>query len=256
MATDNPFMLTLADIPSRPAFKANSIIAIKGNDQPPMGGWRRKIHQRPRGLRGVGIHRAQRHSCQMNPLRLRRCAASSLKIWVKHSLRSDRAGGERTSASIGSCTPVRLVAFSQDGIQMNQKHNQHQNAAGFFFTWPLARRHRHFFARALIDGLRAFSSPLRRRMFLRFNSAGGPHGTGRAQVVQHNHAVCRHVCGHDRPRAMTSPRHEPTRAPLTVLRWKLGQSTAAYVNATWPEPGVNAAGHAVNCHHGPDVIQD
>jgi pimeloyl-ACP methyl ester carboxylesterase len=37
MATDNPFMLTLADIPVAPGIKCNSIIAIKGDDQPPKG---------------------------------------------------------------------------------------------------------------------------------------------------------------------------------------------------------------------------
>ena len=37
MATDNPFMLALADIPVAPGIKANSIIAIKGADQPPDG---------------------------------------------------------------------------------------------------------------------------------------------------------------------------------------------------------------------------
>ena len=37
MATDNPFMLALADIPVAPGIKANSIIAIKGDDQPPHG---------------------------------------------------------------------------------------------------------------------------------------------------------------------------------------------------------------------------
>jgi pimeloyl-ACP methyl ester carboxylesterase len=37
MATDNPFMLTLADIPVASNVKANSIIAIQGNDQPPKG---------------------------------------------------------------------------------------------------------------------------------------------------------------------------------------------------------------------------
>lgn len=37
MATDNPFMLKLADIPVAPGIKANSIIAIQGNDQPPKG---------------------------------------------------------------------------------------------------------------------------------------------------------------------------------------------------------------------------
>ena len=37
MATDNPFMLTLADIPTAPGIKAHSIIAIQGNDQPPKG---------------------------------------------------------------------------------------------------------------------------------------------------------------------------------------------------------------------------
>jgi pimeloyl-ACP methyl ester carboxylesterase len=37
MATDNPFMFTLADIPVAPGIKCNSIIAIKGDDQPPKG---------------------------------------------------------------------------------------------------------------------------------------------------------------------------------------------------------------------------
>jgi len=37
MATDNPFMLTLAEIPVAPGIQANSIIAIRGNDQPPNG---------------------------------------------------------------------------------------------------------------------------------------------------------------------------------------------------------------------------
>jgi pimeloyl-ACP methyl ester carboxylesterase len=37
MATDNPFMLTLADIPVAPGIKAHSIIAIQGDDQPPKG---------------------------------------------------------------------------------------------------------------------------------------------------------------------------------------------------------------------------
>ena len=37
MATDNPFMLTLAEIPVAPGIKCNSIIAIKGNDRPPQG---------------------------------------------------------------------------------------------------------------------------------------------------------------------------------------------------------------------------
>jgi len=37
MATDNPFMLTLAEIPTAPGIKAHSIIAIQGDDQPPNG---------------------------------------------------------------------------------------------------------------------------------------------------------------------------------------------------------------------------
>ena len=37
MTTDNPFMLVLADIPVAPGVQANSIIAIRGNDQPPNG---------------------------------------------------------------------------------------------------------------------------------------------------------------------------------------------------------------------------
>ena len=69
MATDNPFMLTLADIPVAPGIKCNSIIAINGNDQP------------PNGADGVVSYRSAHvdyaesefivrsgHSCQMNPL--------------------------------------------------------------------------------------------------------------------------------------------------------------------------------------------
>ena len=37
MTTNNPFLLTLAEIPVAPGIKANSIIAIKGDDQPPAG---------------------------------------------------------------------------------------------------------------------------------------------------------------------------------------------------------------------------
>ena len=37
MSTDNPFILTLADIPVAPGIKCNSIIAIQGDDQPPKG---------------------------------------------------------------------------------------------------------------------------------------------------------------------------------------------------------------------------
>jgi pimeloyl-ACP methyl ester carboxylesterase len=37
MATDNPFMLTLAEIPTAPGIKAHSIIAIQGKGQPPNG---------------------------------------------------------------------------------------------------------------------------------------------------------------------------------------------------------------------------
>ena len=69
MATDNPFMLTLADIPVAPPIKANSIIAIKGDAAP------------PQGADGVVKYRSAHvdyaeseftvrsgHSCQMNPL--------------------------------------------------------------------------------------------------------------------------------------------------------------------------------------------
>jgi len=37
MGTDNPVLLTLADIPVAPGIKANSIIAIEGNEEPPNG---------------------------------------------------------------------------------------------------------------------------------------------------------------------------------------------------------------------------
>ena len=69
MATDNPFMLTLADIPVAPGIKANSIIAIQGKDQP------------PKGADGVVQYKSAHvdyaeseyivrsfHSCQGNPL--------------------------------------------------------------------------------------------------------------------------------------------------------------------------------------------
>ena len=69
MATDNPFMLTLADIPTAPGVKANSIIAIKGNDQPPQGedGVVKYTSAHVDYAESEFIVRSG-HSCQMNPL--------------------------------------------------------------------------------------------------------------------------------------------------------------------------------------------
>jgi pimeloyl-ACP methyl ester carboxylesterase len=69
MATDNPFMLTLADIPVAPGIKANSIIAIKGNDQPPNGadGVVKYTSAHVDYAESEFIVRSG-HSCQGNPL--------------------------------------------------------------------------------------------------------------------------------------------------------------------------------------------
>jgi pimeloyl-ACP methyl ester carboxylesterase len=69
MATDNPFMLTLADIPVAPGIKAHSIIAIKGNDQPPNGadGVVKYTSAHVDYAESEFIVRSG-HSCQGNPL--------------------------------------------------------------------------------------------------------------------------------------------------------------------------------------------
>jgi len=69
MATDNPFMLTLADIPVAPGIKANSIIAIKGNDHPPNGadGVVKYTSAHVDYAESEFIVRSG-HSCQVNPL--------------------------------------------------------------------------------------------------------------------------------------------------------------------------------------------
>jgi pimeloyl-ACP methyl ester carboxylesterase len=69
MSTDNPFMLTLADIPVAPGIKAHSIIAIKGNDQPPNGadGVVKYTSAHVDYAESEFIVRSG-HSCQGNPL--------------------------------------------------------------------------------------------------------------------------------------------------------------------------------------------
>lgn len=83
MATDNPFMLTLADMPVAPGIKCNSIIAINSNAQP------------PDGVDGVVSYKSAHvdyaesefivrsgHSCQGNPLvieEVRRILLKNLK---------------------------------------------------------------------------------------------------------------------------------------------------------------------------------
>ena len=69
MATDNPFMLTLADIPVGPAVKCNSIIAIDSNAQPPKGedGVVKYTSAHVDYAESEFIVRSG-HSCQGNPL--------------------------------------------------------------------------------------------------------------------------------------------------------------------------------------------
>jgi len=69
MSTDNPFMLTLADIPTAPGIKAHSIIAIQGSDQPPNGadGVVQYTSAHVDYAESEYIVRSG-HSCQMNPL--------------------------------------------------------------------------------------------------------------------------------------------------------------------------------------------
>jgi pimeloyl-ACP methyl ester carboxylesterase len=69
MATDNPFMLTLADIPVAPGIKANSIIAIQDDDQPPQGadGVVQYTSAHVNYAESEFIVRSG-HSCQGNPL--------------------------------------------------------------------------------------------------------------------------------------------------------------------------------------------
>jgi pimeloyl-ACP methyl ester carboxylesterase len=69
MATDNPFILALADIPTAPGIRAHSIIAIKGDDQPPNGtdGVVEYISAHVDYAESEFIVRSG-HSCQGNPL--------------------------------------------------------------------------------------------------------------------------------------------------------------------------------------------
>ena len=69
MATDNPFMLTLAEIPTAADIKAHSIIAIQGKDQPPKGadGVVQYTSAHVNYAESEFIVRSF-HSCQGNPL--------------------------------------------------------------------------------------------------------------------------------------------------------------------------------------------
>jgi hypothetical protein len=69
MATDNPFMLTLADIPVAPGIKCNSIIAINSDKQPPQGedGVVKYTSAHVDYAESEFIVRSG-HSCQGNPL--------------------------------------------------------------------------------------------------------------------------------------------------------------------------------------------
>jgi pimeloyl-ACP methyl ester carboxylesterase len=83
MATDNPIMLALADIPVAPGIKCNSIIAIQGDAQPPNGadGVVQYSSAHVDYAESEFIVRSG-HSCQMNPLTIeevRRILLQNLK---------------------------------------------------------------------------------------------------------------------------------------------------------------------------------
>jgi len=85
MATNNPFMLTLADIPVAPGIKCNSIIAIQGNDRPPKGadGVVQYTSAHVDYAESEYIVRSG-HSCQGNPLTIeevRRILLKNLAAW-------------------------------------------------------------------------------------------------------------------------------------------------------------------------------
>ena len=81
MATDNPFMNTLAEIPVAPGIQANSIIAIKGDDQPPEGadGVVKYTSAHVDYAESEFIVRSG-HSCQGNPLTIEEVR----RILLKH----------------------------------------------------------------------------------------------------------------------------------------------------------------------------
>ena len=87
MATDNPFMLTLADIPVGPGVKCNSIIAINRNVQPPQGedGVVKYTSAHVDYAESEFIVRSG-HSCQGNPLTMeevRRILLKNLEVISK-----------------------------------------------------------------------------------------------------------------------------------------------------------------------------
>lgn len=98
MATDNPFMLTLADIPVAPGITANSIIAIKGNDQPPKGadGVVKYTSAHVDYAESEFIVRSG-HSCQGNPLTIEEVRRILLKnLDETHPVKAvTTAGGEK-----------------------------------------------------------------------------------------------------------------------------------------------------------------
>jgi hypothetical protein len=94
MATDNPFMLTLADIPVAPGIKCNSIIAIKGNDQPPNGadGVVKYTSAHVDYAESEFIVRSG-HSCQGNPLTIEEVR----RILLKNLTQADPAKPDTTN---------------------------------------------------------------------------------------------------------------------------------------------------------------
>ncbi|HXI71781.1 MAG TPA: hypothetical protein VNN22_15605 [Verrucomicrobiae bacterium] len=145
---------------------------------------------------------------------------------------------------------------------MNQKHNQHQKTVKFVLQ--LARRRSWILLAFLTLALTGCS-------LLKFNrtpptanvsslqlSGNAPTGPLALTVVQAQimrfadtySATIAQAC--DDVTASTTN----SALRLAVLRWKLGQSTAAYVNATGPNPAVNALDMLVLATMARMVIQD
>jgi pimeloyl-ACP methyl ester carboxylesterase len=102
MTTDNPFMLALADIPVAPGIKCNSIIAIKGDDQPPNGadGAVKYTSAHVDYAESEFIVRSG-HSCQGNPLTIEEVR----RILIKHL--NDLSPDEHPLPISASATPAR-----------------------------------------------------------------------------------------------------------------------------------------------------
>ncbi|MDD5139441.1 MAG: hypothetical protein PHY43_04165 [Verrucomicrobiales bacterium] len=143
---------------------------------------------------------------------------------------------------------------------MNQKHNQHQMAAKFF----LRLGHRPawiclaILALTLTGCVRFSSSPPKAKVYSLQLNENAPTGPVALTVVQAQimrfadtyAATIAQACDDVTASATNSALR------LAALRWKLGQSTSAYVNATGQNPAINALDMLVLTTMARMVIQD